>query len=252
MMTQFPMLIFLFLFCTLTACYIVAVIFTNRSYKKWPLHRIVCWCTGMFCAALAVIGPLANLAHVDFSVHMISHLLLGMLTPLFLAFSAPMTLLLRTVSTKNARILTKMLKSKYAKIITNPIATTIFTIGGLSLLYMTNLYMWMHENSIVYFIVHLHMLIAGYLFTISIIYIDPVFHRNSFLMRSIILIVALASHGIVAKMIYVYPPIGVPTEQAQQGGVVMYYGGDIIDAVIIFVLCLQWYKATKPQVIYKA
>ena len=105
----------------------------------------------------------------------------------------------------------------------------------------------MHDNSVVSFFVHVHILVAGYLFTVSMIYIDPVFHRKSFMYRAIVLILALASHGILAKYLYAHPPSGVVMEQAQQGSIVMYYGGDLADAIIIFILCLHWYRATKPR-----
>lgn len=234
-------------FSLLAVLYIGAVIFTNRNYKKWAMHRTICWCIGILCAAVAVVGPLADRAHEDFTMHMIGHLLLGMLAPLFIVLSAPITLLLRTLSTKSARLLTKVLKSWPARIFTHPIVATLLNMGGLWLLYTTDLYMLMHDNSVVSFFVHVHILLAGYLFTVSMIYIDPVFHRKSFMYRAIVLILALASHGILAKYLYAHPPSGVILEQAQQGSIVMYYGGDLADAIIIFILCLHWYRATKPR-----
>ena len=246
---QVPPLLFVILFGLLIVLYIGAIIFTNRSYKKWPLYRTICWCLGILFAALTVVGPLANRAHTDFTAHMVSHLLLGMLAPLLLVISAPITLLLRTLSTRLARRLTKVLKSWPSRIVTNPVVTTLLNIGGLWLLYTTELFTLMHDNSVIFFLVHVHVFIAGYLFTLSIIYIDPVFHRNSFLYRAIILIVALAGHGILAKYLYVHPPDRVPLEQAEQGSMIMYYGGDLIDAILIFILCLHWYRATRPRVV---
>lgn len=107
----------------------------------------------------------------------------------------------------------------------------------------------MHGNSLLHLVVHLHVFLAGYVFTISVLYVDPVFHRKSFIYRAIILIIALAGHGILSKYIYAHPPEGVPIAQAEIGSMVMYYGGDVIDAMIIFILCLQWYKAVRPRII---
>lgn len=241
--------VFIIGFSLLVVLYIGAVIYTNRCYKNWPLHRTLCWCVGILCAVLAVVGPLANEAHVNFTVHMIGHLLLGMLAPLLIVISAPMTLLLRTLRTKDARIVTRLLKSWPLRIVTNPAVATILNIGGLWLLYTTDLYTLMHDNSAVSFFVHVHILLAGYLFTISMIYIDPVFHRKSFLYRAIVLVLAMASHGILAKYLYAHPPNAVSVEQAQQGSMIMYYGGDLIDAIIIFILCLHWYRGTKPKMV---
>ena len=164
-----------------------------------------------------------------------------------MVIAAPVTLLLRTLSTPKARRLSALLKSWPSRIVTHPIFASIMNIGGLFVLYTTELFALMHTNGLIEFIVHFHVFIAGYLFTVSIIYFDPIPHRKSFLYRAIVFILALASHGILAKVIYGYPPVGVPSVQAELGAQIMYYGGDVIDAVIIIILCSQWFKATKPR-----
>jgi putative membrane protein len=97
--------------------------------------------------------------------------------------------------------------------------------------------------------VHFHVFVAGYLFTVSMVYIDPMPHRFPFLYRSIVLIISLAGHGILSKFIYAHPPGGVTLEQAKMGGMIMYYGGDAVEIVIIFILCLHWFRATRPRVV---
>ena len=65
--------------------------------------------------------------------------------------------------------------------------------------------------------------------------------------RAIILVIAIAGHGILSKYIYAHPPDGVSSEQAKLGGMLMYYGGDAIDLILVFWLCMQWYKAARPR-----
>ncbi|MEK4628060.1 MAG: cytochrome c oxidase assembly protein [Solibacillus sp.] len=244
-----PQILLAFPFVILLTIYIVATIITNRRYRPWPLYRTVLWTLGIVCAIIAVAGPLANRAMEDFTFHMLTHLLLGMLAPLLMALGAPMSLVLRTLRTPLARRLSKALKSWPSRLYTHPIVAAFLNIGGLWLLYTTDLYPLMHENSLVHILVHLHVFIAGYLFTISIIYVDPVAHRISFLYRAIVLMLALAGHGILSKYIYANPPVGVSVKQAEAGGMFMYYGGDAIDALLIIFLCLQWYRATRPRTV---
>src|SRR5690606_28181599 len=111
-------------------------------------------------------------------------------------------------------------------------------------LYLTDLFQLMHQSSLIYAIIHLHIFLAGYLFTVSIVYFDVAPHRFSFLFRSIVLIIALAGHKILAKTLYANPPEGVPLAEAQAGIMLMYYGGDSIDAYLSFFLCLHWYKSS--------
>lgn len=60
----------------------------------------------------------------------------------------------------------------------------------------------MHESLFLYVFIHIHVFLAGYLFTVSLAYVEPIPHRTSFLYRSSILVLALAAHGILSKYIY--------------------------------------------------
>lgn len=234
-------------FIILLAAYLTTVILSNRTHKKWPVYRVVLWITGTVLAILSVLGPLAQLAHGDFVWHMAGHLFLGMLAPLFMVLAAPMTLFLRTLPTHAARKVTTILKSKVAAFYTDPIVASILNIGMLWILYTTELYTLMHEYVILHILIHFHVFLAGYLFTLSMIYIDPMPHIRSYLYRAVVLVLALAGHGILSKYIYANPPEGVLRAQAEAGGMLMYYGGDAVDVIIIFILCLHWYRATKPK-----
>ena len=229
--------------------YIGAVLVTNQRghLRKWSLLRTSSFVTGVLFAAAAVVGPLSRQSHADFTAHMMGHLLLGMLAPLLIALAAPMTLLLRTLNVHVARKLSRLLQRHPIRFFTHPIVASILNIGGLWLIYTTNLYAAMHTNLLLHVFIHIHVFIAGYLFTISLLYIDPVSHRLSFPYRTTVFILALAGHGILSKFIYAYPPEGVPEEQARTGALLMYYGGDAVDLLLIFILFRQWYKFGRPR-----
>lgn len=229
--------------------YLIAAIITSRKYKPWPIYRYFFWGLGLFCVALSLVGPLAAFAHTNFVGHMFGHLLLGMLAPLLLVLATPMTLLLRSLNVKNARRITGVLKSRPIQFISNPVTASILNIGGLYVLYTTDLYLLMHQSLFFYILIHLHVFLAGYLFTISIIYIDITPHRYSYLYRAIVLVLALAGHKVLSKHIYAAPPNGVPRIEAEIGSMWMYYGGDVVDLALIIILCYQWYKATAPRTI---
>lgn len=243
-----PQLLLALPFVLALVIYILAVSVSSRRRRPWPIYRTVCWVLGVHFAIIAVAGPLANRAHADFTIHMFGHLLLGMLAPLLMVLAAPIKLVLRTLSIPSARRLSKVLRSWPSRVFTHPVVTTFLNIGGLWLLYTTNLYSLMQESTLLHLIVHFHVFVTGYLFTVSMIYIDPIPHRIPFLYRSIVFNIALAGHSILSKYIYAHPPDGVTLEHAETGGMLMYYGGDIIDIVLIFILCLQWFRATRPRI----
>lgn len=225
--------------------YLVAVNRSNRRFTKWPRYRMVCWILGVLSAAIAVFGSLDR--QTDFVMHMIDHLLLGMLSPLLIVLSSPLTLILRSLHVHQARRLTKFLKSWPITLYHHPLVASLLNIGGLWLLYSTHLYHAMHHHWWIHLVVHLHLFFAGYLFTASMIYMDPGAHRFSFYYRAIVLILALAGHAILSKWIYAHPPAGVPLDQAEAGGMIMYYGGDLIDVMIIVFLCFEPFKLSRAR-----
>ncbi|WP_010095380.1 cytochrome c oxidase assembly protein [Ornithinibacillus scapharcae] len=228
--------------------YYIAVVYANRRFNKWPISRTLLFTSGILCASIASIGPLANAAHESFAAHMLVHLLLGMLSPLLIVLGSPISLLLRSLPTNISRKVSYLLRLRLFQIIHHPIVTSLLNIGGLWLLYTTNLFSLMHENKLLYLIIHIHVFVAGYLFTASFLYNDPVKKRFSHFYRSIVLIFALGAHAILAKYIYAFPPIGVPKLEAEVGGMLMYYGGDAVDIVLIILLCKEWYRATRPRI----
>lgn len=242
-------LILLLPFAAAAITYCALALTTSRRYPPFPVYRSMCWTLGVVCAAAAVVGPLAERVHHNFTAHMLVHLLLGMLAPLLLTLAAPMTLLLRSLGTRQARRLVRILKSRPLRVVTDPIVASVLNIGGLWVLYTTDLYPAMQHSVLLHTLVHLHVFMAGYVFTSSMIYIDPTPHRKSYLYRTIVLWGALTGHNIIAKQLYTHPPLGVPAAQAELGSRIMYYGGDVVDAVIIFVLFLHWFRSARPRTI---
>ncbi|WP_077624502.1 cytochrome c oxidase assembly protein [Sediminibacillus massiliensis] len=229
--------------------YIIAGILSSRKHhlRPWPSYRYVLWGLGLLCSLSALTGPLAEKAMSDFESHMLGHLLLGMLGPLLLVLAAPVTLLLRALPVKSARNVANCLKSRPVQFMGHPVTVSILNIGGLWLLYTTQLYSMMQHHLWLHLIIHFHVFAAGYLFTAAFIYIDPIPHRYSHLYRAVVFVFALAGHGILSKYIYASPPEGVLKPEAESGAMIMYYGGDLIDACIIFFLCYQWYRAARPR-----
>ncbi|MDM5198129.1 cytochrome c oxidase assembly protein [Fictibacillus enclensis] len=230
--------------------YFMAGIVSNRhrSLQKWPRYRYVLWTAGILCAGATVVGPLPKLAHHDFTLHMAGHLLWGMLAPLLIVLSAPITLMLRTLPVSMGRRLSRLLQLPYFDWVIHPVMAALLNIGGLWLLYTTDLFMLMHKKVWIALLIQFHVFMAGFVFTMSFIYIEPVSRRFSFKYRAIVLVTALAGHGILSKYLYAHPPAGIEKTDAETGSMLMYYGGDVIDALLIIVFCYQWYQAARPRV----
>jgi putative membrane protein len=222
--------------------YLGATISQRRRGNAWPSHRAVLWLVGVAAASSGFVGPLAEAAHRNFTVHMITHVVTGMAAPVLLVLAAPVTLALRAMDVVPARRLARLLNSAPLRMLTNPIVAAVLNIGGLWLLYRTPLFAAMQDNPLLHAGVMAHVLVAGCLFTASIIPVDPAPHRALFPVRTAVLVLAFAAHGILAKSVYAHPPAGVAPSDAEAGALLMYYAGDVIDLVIITLLFAQWYK----------
>ncbi|KRF03395.1 hypothetical protein ASG89_23445 [Paenibacillus sp. Soil766] len=227
--------------------YLYAAKKSSRTFRKWPVARVIYWFLGIFCAVLPIAGPLAHLAYMNFTAHMLGHLLLGMMAPLFIALAAPVTLGLRTLPLQSSRRLARILRSLPFRIVSDPFAASALNIGGLYILYTTDLFSSMHHSSVLFLFVHLHIFSAGYLFTTSIIYIDKPSHRTSFVYRSIAFVSSMAAHGMLSKYLYANSLDGISAVQVEIGAKLMYYGGDAIDMVILVIFFSQWLKAVHPR-----
>ena len=232
-------LVLLIPFALALLLYLGAVAITRHRGRPWPWYRSVFWFLGVAAAASAFAVPTVG----GFAAHMAGHLLLGMVAPLLLVRAAPVTLALRTLGVVPARRLSRMLHSAPARILTYPVIAAVLNFGSLLLLYRTPLFALMMADPIVHVVVLTHVLIAGYLFTVSLVSVDPAPHRSPFALRASVLVLSIAAHGILAKSLVASPPVGVGAADAEAAARLMFSGGDAVELIIAVLLCAQAYRA---------
>lgn len=225
--------------------YVLLVRAGRRRGRAWSDARTLSAAAGVVAGVVAV-GPLGVLGHHDFTAHMWGHLLLGMLAPLLLVLSAPVTVALRGLPVAWARRLSRVLSTPYVRVVSHPVVAGLLTIGGLWLLYTTPVHAWMHASAVGHLVVHLHVLLAGWVFTAAILQADPAPHPRGHPLRAGVVVAFLALHAILSKHVYAHPPVGVDDVSAMAGAQLMYYGGDYIDLLLIVAFCFSWYRRTAP------
>nr|BFE88479.1 hypothetical protein GCM10020093_110800 [Planobispora longispora] len=77
--------------------YLAGVRRLARRGDSWPWGRTAAWFTGVLILVVATQSGVARYAKVLFSVHMVEHMTLSMLVPIFLVLGAPVTLALRAL-----------------------------------------------------------------------------------------------------------------------------------------------------------
>ena len=181
-----------------------------------------------------------------FPVHIAQHLLLAMAAPLLLAVSAPVTLALRALPVRPRRVLLRVLQSRLAAAMFTPVIVLVLDAGGLYGFYLTGMYAAAERSTLLHAAVHLHMFLAGCLLSWLLIGVDPVRRRPGAWGRLAVLVIAAASHDILAKLMYAWnlPADAGPGAARHLGSELMYYGGTVIDVALAVVIMAQWYAAT--------
>ena len=221
--------------------YLAAVVRLRRRGDAWPWWRSLSFAAG--CAGIA--APVPRLGG-EFTGHMVQHLLIGMFAPVLLVSARPVTLLLRALPAGRARrSLVAAARSRPAAVLVFPPVAAVLDVGGLWVLYRTRLFAAVHDDPWPHALVHLHVLVAGVLFSAAICQLDPLRHRWSFPLRAATLVLAGAAHAVLAKSLWLRPPPGTAFSPADRhlGAEVMYYGGDLAEVGLAVVIAMGWFAA---------
>ena len=186
----------------LVALYIKGVVVLTKRGDKWPVGRTISFALAISAIDFATSGGLGVYALFSFEYHMIAHMVIGMIAPIGLVLSAPVTLALRTLPigrTPEERgvrgMLIALLHSRYAVILTNPISALALFDGSLFVLYFTDLFGNLMQSHAGHLFMNIHFLLAGFLFFHVIIGIDPNPKKIPYIVRIVVLFAAMSIHA---------------------------------------------------------
>ncbi|MDQ1746405.1 MAG: hypothetical protein QOD07_668, partial [Frankiaceae bacterium] len=110
--------------------YLYGVAVLRRRGVAWSPARTVAFLVGgLGTLGYALLGWMGVYDDTLFWSHMAQHMTLSMVSPIFLALGAPVTLALRTLPTGGRRRLTRMLHSRPARVLINPIVGFALVFG---------------------------------------------------------------------------------------------------------------------------
>lgn len=228
----------------LNLAYLKAALAQRNTHRGWGNWRCAAFTLGTVLLGVAVLPSVMAWAHHDLRGHMLLHLLMGMLAPLAWVLGAPITLMLRSLPQAGARFVATLLKSLPVRIASHPVIAMLLNIGGMYLLYLTPLYAVSLHSEPIHYWVHLHFLVAGYLFCWSILAgPDASPHRISLRFRIGVLFLSMAAHALLGKLMYGYlwpQGTGHSEEEIQAAAQWMYYGGDLAEVLLAIVLMTLW------------
>lgn len=244
------------------ALYLWAVLRLRRRGIHWAPSRTWAFCVGgVGTGVVATTSALGTYDTVLISVHMVQHMVLAFLTPIFLALGAPVTLALRVLPKRPKRWLTAALHSKLAKFLSFPVLTTGLFIINPYVLYFSELYPVTLASPFWHNWLHLHFVLTGCMFFWPLIGIDPMPSRLTYPMRLLMLFVTIPFHAFLGVTIMGSPEIlgeqwylsfqrtWGPSLLADQnlGGGIMWGASDGVLLIIMAVLFVQWFRASQRE-----
>ncbi|MBT2386821.1 cytochrome c oxidase assembly protein [Streptomyces sp. ISL-11] len=248
------------------ALYGWGVVRLRRRGDAWPVGRTVAFVTGVLTVALVMCTKLNDYGMVMFSVHMVQHMVISMLSPILLLLGAPVTLTLRALPAagrgrKGPREwLVALLHSRYMRIITHPAFTIPLFIASLYALYFSPLFDFLMGSKTGHIAMMVHFLAVGLVFFWPIMGVDPGPHRPGYVMRMLELFAGMPFHaffGIALMMAsepmistYKNPPASLGIEalaDQQAGGGIAWAFSEIPSIVVLLALAYQWYRSEQRQ-----
>jgi putative copper resistance protein D len=227
----------------------------------WPAGRTLLFLLpGLGSIALATLSGLAAYDETLLSVHMIQHMVLGMIAPIFLALGAPVTLALRTLPVRLRRRLVALLHSRVARVLAFPLVAYAIFVATPFVLYFTDLYRLTLEHQWLHQLVHVHFVLVGCLFFWPLLGLDPLPGRWPYPGRALLMVLSTPFHAVLGLTIMQshdlfggdwYPSLHLSwvdphADQVLAGGI-LWAGGEFVSVTMLAVLLIQWMRDAEKE-----
>nr|WP_231391944.1 cytochrome c oxidase assembly protein [Arthrobacter sp. 35W] len=181
--------------------YLLGVLKLHRRGDKWPIFRTISWLLGMAVLVYVTSGGPAVYGMVLFSAHMVDHMALMVISPLFMVLGAPVSLALKALKarTDGSRGIREwilvVVHSKFSQLVTHPLFAAANFSGSLVLFYYSGAFNYAMRDHIGHELMILHFTITGYIFIMSMIGSDPLPRRAPYPLRLLLLLATMAFHA---------------------------------------------------------
>ena len=227
----------------------------------WPLSRTLLFLIGGVGSTLFVTaGGIGAYDDTLLSVHMVQHMVLGMIAPIFLALGAPVTLALRTLPSGLRHRLVAVLHSRVAKVLAFPLVSYGLYVATPFALYFSSLYGFTLRHEWAHNLMHVHFILVGCLFFWPLLGIDPLPGRWPYPARALLMLLSTPFHAVLGLTIMqsktllggaYYPSLRLDwanpfTDQRLAGGI-LWAGGEIVSVTMLAVLVVQWMRSSDRE-----
>lgn len=241
--------------------YIRAVLKLRRAGERWSPLRTFWFLLGTATLGLTMSSGVGLYMPAMFSMHMVAHMILSMVVPVFMVLGAPLTLALKVAPPHVASWIEGFLSSRILRVVMHPAFNTIQFVTIFYLLYVTPWYTLMVSEHAGHLIMNWVFLASGYVYYWEMIGTDPKPHNNSVMKRLAWLIFSMPFHlyfgvylmqlqAILAEDFYLglQLPWDIDLKRDQGvGGGIAWASGSFPLIVVFGALFLEWLREDKRQ-----
>ncbi|NVM96315.1 bifunctional copper resistance protein CopD/cytochrome c oxidase assembly protein [Arthrobacter sp. AETb3-4] len=183
------------------AAYLSGLVKLRRRGDKWSVLRTVSWFTGLLSLVYITSGGTAVYGQVLFSAHMVEHMSLMVIAPLFLALGSPVSLALQALTPRRdgsrgiREWILVLVHSRFSQLITHPLFAAANFAGSLIIFYYSPLFNLAMRYHVGHELMIVHFTLTGYIFIMSMIGTDPLPFRFPYAMRLLLLLATMAFHA---------------------------------------------------------
>jgi cytochrome c oxidase assembly factor CtaG len=228
------------------ALYAVGVRRLAGRGRRWSAARSAAMAGALAIAVVATQSGIGRYEADRLWVHMVQHALLGMVVPLLVVLSAPLTLALQSARPATRRSLRAALHSRPAHVLSHPVVAWCLFGGGLVVIYLTPLLDVAARNEAVHLLVHAHVVVSGTLFLAVLVGVDPLPSRPPFGARLLALLAAVPFHAVVGlALLSAGSPVApdtYPRLSDQRTAAGLFWGvGELFTVAVAAVIVRQWW-----------
>jgi putative copper resistance protein D len=241
----------------LGAAYVIGVRRLHTHGRSWPATRTVAFLSGLVVVLVATESGVAAYDRVLYSLHVVQHILLGMVAPLLLVLGAPITLALQAGSRGSQRRILRVLRSAPARALTHPLTAWLLFGTSIVTLYFTPLYELSLRNGWFHVATHAYFLLVGCLFLAHVVGLDPIPHALGYGARLLYVVVLLPFHTFVGVALLTMNTViasdwydhvdrtwgARPLADQRTGAGLLWIAGELFGLLCIGIVVYQWMSA---------
>jgi cytochrome c oxidase assembly factor CtaG/putative copper export protein len=227
---------------------------------RWPWNRTASAVVGLLLLLWVTSGGPAVYGHVLFSAHMLQHMIMVMVVPIFLALSAPVTLASRALPRRQdgsrgpREWILGLVHSRWATFFANPVVAAVNFAGSMVVFYYTPAFEYALTTYVGHLLMIAHFTVAGYLFVNALVGVDPGPHRPAYPIRLVLLFATMVFHAFFGVALVTQESLLVPEwfgllgrpwgpsaiADQQAGGAIAWGVSEIPMLVLAIVIAVIW------------